>query len=176
MSTVLDFDFNYIVNVIWVHTHTHTPTHTHLHAYTHTHTHTHTPTPTSTILLMWFEWSWRNVIKITKSTIQNDQKPNIKSPVTKKGINEARNTFNNHRMVLTIHHINKLQTACFVCKAINKLSRPRISILYVTNSEIHSHKTRQTSKLHLLSHRLNIRKHGIRHYGTQFLEYYCTTH
>ena len=43
--------------------------------------------------------------------------------------------------VLTIHDINKLQTACFVYKAINKLLPPRFSTLYVTNSEIHSHNT-----------------------------------
>ena len=53
--------------------------------------------------------------------------------------------------VLTIRDINKRQTACFVFKAINKLLPQRISTLYVTNSELHSHNKRQKSKLHLFS-------------------------
>ena len=49
--------------------------------------------------------------------------------------------------VLTIHNINKLQTACFAYKAINKLLSLRFSTLYVTSSEIHCHNTRKKSNL-----------------------------
>ena len=62
--------------------------------------------------------------------------------------------------LLTIHYINKIQTACFDYKAINKLLHPCFSALYVTNSDNNSHNTRQTFKLDLFRHCLNIRKHS----------------
>ena len=51
--------------------------------------------------------------------------------------------------LLTIHYMNKIQTACFDYKAINKLLHPRFLALYVTNSDNNSHNTRQTFKLDL---------------------------
>ena len=62
--------------------------------------------------------------------------------------------------LLTIHYINKMQTAYSDYKAINKLLHLRFSALYVTNSDNNSHNTRQTFKLDLFRHRLNIRKHS----------------
>jgi hypothetical protein len=68
--------------------------------------------------------------------------------------------------ILTVYDLNKLQTACFVYKAIHGLLPERFSNLFTKNSEIHEHDTRQKSKLHVVTHRLYIRGHSIQIYGT----------
>lgn len=69
--------------------------------------------------------------------------------------------------VLTIAQINKVQTACFVYKATNKLLPAQFSYFFTPNSMIHDHNTRQNSKLHLVLHRTKIRANSIRIYGVK---------
>lgn len=69
--------------------------------------------------------------------------------------------------VLTIAQINKLQTACFVYKATNKLLPIQFNYFFTPNSMIHEHNTRQNSKLHLVPHRTKTRANCIRIYGVK---------
>ena len=68
--------------------------------------------------------------------------------------------------VLTIHDINKLQTAFIVYKAIDKLLHHAFQHYMLPTREFIVTIQEKKYKLHLFSHRLNIRKHSIRHYGT----------
>jgi hypothetical protein len=63
--------------------------------------------------------------------------------------------------ILTVYDINKLQTCCFVYKALNKLLPERFGNLYMKNTEIHDYYTKQSSKLHAIYHRLKIRQYSI---------------
>ena len=39
--------------------------------------------------------------------------------------------------------------------------------IYVTNSDIHDHNTRQRTKLHVISHRIKVREFSKKNYGTK---------
>ncbi len=67
--------------------------------------------------------------------------------------------------VLTIEKINKLQTASFVFKAINRPSQ--FTNFFTPNYLVHSHNTRQQFKLHSVPHRINCRANSIRIFGSK---------
>lgn len=69
--------------------------------------------------------------------------------------------------VLTIVKINKLQTASFVFKAINKLLPSQFANFFTPNYLVHNHYTRQKFKLHSVPHRINCRTNSIRILGSK---------
>ena len=70
-----------------------------------------------------------------------------------------------HLGTLKLNDINKLQTGCFVYKAINNLLSQTFSGYFVLNRNIHEHYTRQLHKVHTAKVRTTIRKFSIRNYG-----------
>ena len=69
--------------------------------------------------------------------------------------------------IIRLTDINKLQTACFVYKAGKYLLPTQFRDFLLANSSIHKHDTRQSNKLHCLSHRLKICTYSIRVHGTK---------
>jgi hypothetical protein len=66
---------------------------------------------------------------------------------------------------LKLNDINRLQTACFVYKAINNELSQIFSGYFVLNKNIHEHYTRQSHKVHINKVRTTIRKFSIKNYG-----------
>ena len=66
------------------------------------------------------------------------------------------------RNILTVYDINKLQTLCFVYKAVNILLPKHFNTFFNLNINIHQHNTRQSSSLHFTFHRTNIRANSIK--------------
>ena len=69
--------------------------------------------------------------------------------------------------VLTVFDSNKLQTCCFLYKAVNNQLLDRFSNLFSMNFDVHHYDTRQRSNLHLVPHRLIVRANSIKVYGTK---------
>ena len=69
--------------------------------------------------------------------------------------------------VLTVYDINKLQTCCFVYRSMHNLLPMSFCGLFITDSLVHSHVTRQKDQLHVIPHHLNVRRHSIRIYGVK---------
>ncbi len=67
--------------------------------------------------------------------------------------------------IITITEINKLQTACFVYKSLNKLLPPQLADFFTPNCSVHNLNTRQHSKLHSVQYRIKIRANSIRIFG-----------
>ena len=74
--------------------------------------------------------------------------------------------------LLSIFIFNKLQTCCFMYK-ISKCLLPTVfQNLFTLNSNVHDHKTRQSSKLHVISHRTNSRAYSIQIHGVRLWNIY----
>ena len=71
--------------------------------------------------------------------------------------------------VWIIFDTSKLQTCCFVYKAVNNQLLDRFSNLFSMNSDLHHYDTRQRSKLHLVTHLLTVRANSIKVYGTKLI-------
>ena len=69
--------------------------------------------------------------------------------------------------LLNIIEINKLQTGCFVYKALNGLLPHYFSYLFTSNCQIHVHDTRHSEDLHILGHRTHLRSTSIRICGVK---------
>ena len=69
--------------------------------------------------------------------------------------------------LLTVTKINDFQTACLVYKSINYLLPDHFNSFFIFNHKIHQHNTRQSSKLHCIPHRLNLRRDSFRFHGTK---------
>jgi hypothetical protein len=69
--------------------------------------------------------------------------------------------------ILPVSEINKLQTLCFVYKALNGLLPAQFQSLFELNANIHEHFTRQTTKIHVSSCRTKIRQYSIKIHGTK---------
>jgi hypothetical protein len=74
--------------------------------------------------------------------------------------------FRNHYL-LTLFNINKLQIYCFMYKVTNNLLPSYFQNFFVPNSNIHSHYTKQTTKMHKLSCNTQLRAFSIRFYGSR---------
>ena len=70
-------------------------------------------------------------------------------------------------LLLSIFNLNKLQTCCFMYKIFNWLLSTVFQNLFTLNSNVHDHKTRQFSKLHVISHRTNSRAYSTQIYGVR---------
>ena len=57
-----------------------------------------------------------------------------------------------HLNILTVYDINKLQTLCFLYKAVNNLLWNRFSTVFILNINIHQHDTGQSSSMHFSFH------------------------
>ena len=66
--------------------------------------------------------------------------------------------------LLSIFNLNKLQTCCFMYNISNCLRPTVFQNLFILNSSVHDHKTRQSSKLHVISHIINSRTDSIHIY------------
>ena len=53
--------------------------------------------------------------------------------------------------------INKFQTCCFVYKSLNSLLPNIFNGIFVTNTDMHDHNTRQRTKLHVILYRIKVR-------------------
>ena len=71
--------------------------------------------------------------------------------------------------LLSIFNLNKLQTCCFMYKISNCLLPTVFQNLFTVNSNVHDHKTRQSYKLHVISHIRNSRAYSIKIYGVRLL-------
>ena len=69
--------------------------------------------------------------------------------------------------LLSIFNFNKLQTCCFMYKISNCLLPTVFQNLFTLNSNVHDHKPRHYSKLHVISHRTNSRAYSIQIYGVR---------
>ena len=69
--------------------------------------------------------------------------------------------------IFSVYDINKFQTCCFVYKSLNGLLPNIFNDIFVTNSDMHDHNTRQRTKLHVISHRIKIREFSIQIYDTK---------
>ena len=69
--------------------------------------------------------------------------------------------------LLSIFNLNKLQTFWFMYKISNCLLPNLFQNLFTLNNNVHDHKTRQSSKLHVISHRTNSRAYSIQIYGVR---------
>ena len=65
----------------------------------------------------------------------------------------------------SVYDINKFQTRCFVYKSFNSLLPNIFNGIFVTNSDMHDHNTRQRTKLHVILHRIKVREFSIKMYG-----------
>ena len=70
-----------------------------------------------------------------------------------------------HLNILTVYDINKLQTLCFVYKAVNNLLPKHFTTFFNLNINIQQHNTRQSSSWHFTFHRTNIRANSIKILG-----------
>ena len=62
--------------------------------------------------------------------------------------------------------LNVLQVGCFMYKAMNNLLPEAFANFVELNSNIHSHETRSSSNIHVVSFPLNVRKANIKCHGT----------
>ena len=72
--------------------------------------------------------------------------------------------------LLFIFNRNKLQTCCFIYTISNCLLPTvfqNLFTMFTLNSNVHDHKTRQSFKLHVISHRTNSRAYSIQIYGVR---------
>ena len=67
--------------------------------------------------------------------------------------------------ISTVYDINNLQVGCFTYSAVNRLLPQCFSSMFVTNSTLHSYRTRRHNDIHQTQFRLNITKFSIRVYG-----------
>ena len=72
--------------------------------------------------------------------------------------------FSNLRL-LKLHDINMRQTSCLIYKSRHGLLPPQFCNLFVLNSEVHHHDTRNKNLIHQVAHRINARALSIRIYG-----------
>jgi len=84
----------------------------------------------------------------------------------------ANSKFNSHTAplflklsILTIYQLNDLQVGCFVYRCTRNTLPNKFCSMFNMNSSIHSHQTRQCSKLHHEHCRLHVRSKTIRNYG-----------
>jgi len=71
-----------------------------------------------------------------------------------------------HRLnILSVHDVNKLQVASFMYGAMHDLLPKYFCNMFMLNSVIHRYFTRQCNKVHITSHRLNIRRFSVQIYG-----------
>lgn len=64
--------------------------------------------------------------------------------------------------ILPVYNLNNLQVACFAFRQTHNLLPASFHSFFVQNNSLHSHNTRQSTNLHLLRHRLVMRKNSIR--------------
>jgi hypothetical protein len=64
--------------------------------------------------------------------------------------------------ILSVFDINNLQVACFMYNAVNALLPIYFNQMFEKNKNIHAHNTRQSNKVHITSHRLDIRRYTVR--------------
>ena len=69
--------------------------------------------------------------------------------------------------ILNICDINKIQTICLIFKFFHNSLPLQFTDLFTCNSLIHDHNTRQTNKIHISCHRINIRANSIAIYGAK---------
>ena len=69
--------------------------------------------------------------------------------------------------LLKLHDINVYQTSCFIYKSRHGLLPPQFCNLFVLNSEVHLHDTRNKNFIHQVAHRINARALSIRVYGVK---------
>ena len=67
-----------------------------------------------------------------------------------------------HINILTVYDIIKLQTLCFVYKAVNNLRPKHFDTFFNLNINIPQHNTRQSASLHFTFHRTNIGANSIK--------------
>jgi hypothetical protein len=67
---------------------------------------------------------------------------------------------------LKLSDINKLQTGCFMYRAMNNQLPSSFSHYFTLNSNIHQHFTRQSKNLHQFQHNTTLRKYSIKNVGT----------
>lgn len=67
--------------------------------------------------------------------------------------------------ILPIDKLNDLHVACFMYRSLHNMLPQYFCSMFVTNAEIHSHNTRNKENIHLISHRLDLRKFTIRIHG-----------
>ena len=69
--------------------------------------------------------------------------------------------------ILTLQQINIYLASQFMYKYKNSLLPNVFTNFFILNSDIHTHNTRSSSKIHLTQTRTNYKKQSLRHYGAQ---------
>ena len=69
--------------------------------------------------------------------------------------------------IITLYSINKLQMCSFISKSLNGLLPAAFHDIFMINMEVHDHNTRQKSDIHIISHRIVVRRQSIKVYGTK---------
>jgi hypothetical protein len=67
--------------------------------------------------------------------------------------------------ILSAHNVNRLQVACFMYQAMHNSLPPHYCAMFTKNCLFHSYNTRQSDKVHITTHRLNIKRFTIRIFG-----------
>ena len=69
--------------------------------------------------------------------------------------------------ILNIYDLNRLQTGCFVYKAMHNMLPLVFCEYFVLNTGIHSHDTRHSSNIHQDYSRTCVRQNSIKSHGTR---------
>ena len=77
--------------------------------------------------------------------------------------------------ILIVYDINKLQTLCFVYKAVNNLLPKHFNTFFNLFINIHQHDTIQSSGFHFTFHRTNIRANSIKILGPKLWNSFCSS-
>lgn len=70
--------------------------------------------------------------------------------------------------ILPLFTLNSLQLGCFMYRCVNDLIPTKFRSMFIRNDLVHSHNTRNKSKLHMPSHRLKLRATTVRVAGVMF--------
>ena len=67
---------------------------------------------------------------------------------------------------LKIQDVTKLQTGCFMYKAMNNQLPPLFADYFTLNCNIHNYFTRQSEKIHTFAIKTSVRKYSIKYFGS----------
>mgnify|MGYP003433291688 FL=1 len=67
--------------------------------------------------------------------------------------------------ILTLFDVNNQQVACFMYRSTNNLLPDYFSKMFSQNSSFHAHNTRQHHHIHIIRHRLNVRRNTVHIFG-----------
>ena len=107
-------------------------------------------------------WASNNTTHLIK--LQRLQKKIIRIIYNRKWCDHTSPLFNTASL-LHITDDNKLQTACFVYKALNKLLPQQFQKYFSYNCTFHSYFTRQTADIHIDYTRTSVRQYSIKYHG-----------